>query len=211
MSNKDRDLEHIRALVDRLERDAAPTVDYSNPDAQAEIVKVGALGWLRFRSGETGEVDEQADLGEEDPRPLEDVEAWAASWNKHGEAHWPDAWILAPKQRPLKAGLAADLLRRLRGKIAWVPVGDDLFRALGPKDNVVEALEALPREAAATVEFGGGDRFMITQITQNAMTPRSDGLAVLGPFGAAEDLDVRLAGRLLEAGETGVPRGLPRA
>lgn len=186
-------------------------VDYRYPDEQAEVIEVGDLGWLRFRSRKTGNLNERADLGEEDPRPLEDVQEWARHWNEHGVAQWPEAWILAPKEKPLKAGLAADLLRRRSGETVWIAVGNELFRSLGRKVDVIERLKALPGEAAATVELEGGYRFMITEIEQNVMAPREDGLAALGPYGRAEDLSVRLLGRLLEDGEIVVPRGLPIA
>jgi len=180
------------------------------PDEQAELIEVaGGLAWLRFRSRKTGELNERAYLGEENPQPTDEVRAWAKTWNKNAIAKWPETWILAPKTMPLKAWIATDLLLRRTGETVWTPVGGDLFRSLGPKADLIEQLQALPREAAATAELGGGYRFMITGIDQNVMASREDGLATIGPYGRAEDLSVRLLGRILEEGEVVTPRGLP--
>ncbi|MET3665881.1 hypothetical protein [Caulobacter sp. 1776] len=187
-------------------------VSYSNPDEQAEVVVVGDLGWLRFRSRTTGELNEMSDLGEEDPQPIDDVRKWASNWNRHGTAGWPDSWILSIPTRPMKAKLAAYLLNKLKpAEITWAPVSEKLFREVGRTVDLAAQMAKLPPEAPAVFDVGGGYRFMITAADQVVMVRRKDGLAKIGPYGALEDLGVRLFGRLLEEGEVVVARGLPTA
>lgn len=188
----------------------APLVDFSNPDEQAEVVEVGELGWLRFRSQKTKRINERSDLGEEDPRPLEDVRAWAAHWNKHGKAQWPEEWILSTPSRPMRARLAVDLLWRLkRAELVWLPVGENLYQPLGRTLDLIEKLKALPGEEPAVIEVDGGRRFMITTADQIVVKAGADGLGVKAPYAREEDLSVRLVGRLLEEGEVVTPRGMP--
>lgn len=187
-------------------------VDYSNPDEQAEVVEVGSLGWLRFRSRTTGKVNERADLGEEEPQPIDEVRKWAAHWNKHGGAKWPDTWILMTPSRPMRARLAIDLLWRLRSaEPVWMPVSKDLYLPLGKTVDLIKTLEALPGEEPAIIDAPDGQRFMINTADQIVMVPAADGLAKKGPYGAREDLSVRLIGRPLKDGEVVTPRGLPAA
>lgn len=185
-------------------------IDYHLPDQEAEVVAIGALGWLRFRNRKTGKVNEWADLGEEDPHPIEEVREWAAYWNRHGKSSWPASWVLATPERAMRARLAVDLLRRLkRSELAWIPVGENLYRPLGRTHDLIERLEALPGDEPAVIEVDGGYRFMITTADRIVVETRGDGLGTKGPSGREEDLSVRLIGRLVEDGEVLLPRGMP--
>jgi hypothetical protein len=153
-------------------------VDYSNPDEQAEVVEVQDEGaWLRFRSRETGKISSR-NLGEENPMPIEDVRKWAAVWNKHGRAEWPDAWILVEPTKPISA---AAMYKSAKGYgptlTVMIRVSRETWREYSTsKDKLLDELAKLPAEAPAVIPLDGGLRYQCFGSTLGTFSASGEGL-----------------------------------
>ena len=172
---------------------------YTVPDEKAEIVEVaGNLAWLRFRSDRTGQINGKADLGEEDPRSIEDVRQWAEKWNSSGVARWPDGWILRPPSKPITAQAQYQDAKGYGPTLSvLIQVDAANWRIYSKsKDKLLEALAKLAPDAPAVIPLGGGYRYQCFGSTLSVFEPADGGLFKQAKV--AEHASVALYGEMIE-------------